>query len=103
MFQKKKANYTAIAANLLDSKRWLTHGQMIGWQDAKQIELEVEYLDPRSELWLSLWELYCLQRLSIKDNQKLFESNYASLPIDGSGSTESHTTHLRDPAEGGIA
>ena len=86
MFQKKKANYTAIAANLLDAKRWLTHGQMIGWQDATQMELEVEYLDPRCELWLSFWELYCLQRLAIKDNQKLFESNYASLSFDGPAS-----------------
>jgi len=84
MFQRKKANYTAIANDLLDSKRWLTHGQMIGWQDARQMELEVEYLDPRSDLWLNIWQLYCLQRLAIKDHQKLFESNYASLTFDGS-------------------
>lgn len=83
MFQGKKANYTAIVADLLDSKRWLTHGQMIGWQDAKQMELEVEYLNPRSDLWLIFWQLYCLQRLAIKDHQKLFESNYASLIFDG--------------------
>jgi ATP-dependent protease ClpP protease subunit len=87
MFQNKKANYTAIVADLLDSRRWLTHGQMISWEDAQQLELEVEYLDPRSELWLRLWELYCLQRLAIKDHQKLFESNYASLIFDGPVST----------------
>ncbi len=87
MFQKKKANYTAIAAALMDTSRWLTHGQMIGWEDARQMELEVEYLDPRGEPWLSFWQLYCLQRLAIKDREKLFESNYASLVIDGRAGT----------------
>jgi hypothetical protein len=82
MFQKKKANYTAIADALLDSKRWLTHGQMIGWADAEQMELEIEYLDPRSEEWQNYWQLYCLERLAIKDRQKIFESNYASLSFD---------------------
>lgn len=47
------------------------------------MELEVEYLDPRREPWLSYWRLYCLQRLAVKDRQKLFESDYASLLIDG--------------------
>ena len=83
MFQNKKTNYTKIASELMDTKRWLTHGQMIGWQDAKQMELEVQYLPPESEDWRAYWRLYCLLRLAVKDNQKLFESDYASWALEG--------------------
>jgi len=57
---------------------------MISWQDAQdpRIGLTVEYLDPRSELWQEYWQLYCIQRLAVRDNQKLFESDYASLVFD---------------------
>jgi hypothetical protein len=83
MLQTKQANYTEIAAKLMDTKRWLTHGQMISWQAAQDLGLEVEYLRPHDELWSQYWQLYCLQRLAIKDRQKLFESDYASLCVDG--------------------
>ena len=82
MFHNKKATYTKIASDLLDTKRWLTHGQMIGYQAAQSLDLEVEYLQSDSEEWRAYWRLYCLQRLAIKDNQKLFESDYVSLPMD---------------------
>ena len=83
MFQKKKGTYTKIAADLMDTNRWLSHGQVIGWEDAKQLELEVQYLEPESDEWREYWSLYCLQRLSVKDREKLFESDYASLPMEG--------------------
>src|SRR5208283_1242527 len=84
MFQQKTANYTKIASDLMDTNRWLSHGQMIGWQAAKQLELEVEYLHPENEEWRSYWSLYCLLRLAVKDGDKLFEADYASLPMSGS-------------------
>lgn len=83
MFQNKTVNHTKIVGDLMDIKRWPSHGQMISWQDATQMELEVEYLDPQKEPWLSYWKLYCLQRLAVKDRQKLFESDYVSLVFDG--------------------
>jgi hypothetical protein len=82
MFRTKKATYTKIAYDLMDTNRWPAHGQMIGWEDAKQMELEVEYLGPESEEWRSYWSLYCLQRLSVKDREKLFEADYASLSME---------------------
>jgi hypothetical protein len=82
MFQQKKANYTKIASDLMDTKRWATHGQIIDWEDATQLELVVEYLGPENEQWRSFWKLYCLQRWSVKDREKLFESDYASLPME---------------------
>jgi hypothetical protein len=82
MFQPrngKPGNLTKTAARLIDTNSWLSHGQMIGWQAAEEMELHVEYLDPNSEAWLAYWRLYCLQRLAVEDRQKLFESNFASM------------------------
>jgi ATP-dependent protease ClpP protease subunit len=76
-------SYTTIAGDLLDTKRWLTHGQMIGPDDAKKIGLLVEYLPPTDTQWRRYWRLYCRQRLAVQDRQKLFESHYVSLPVDG--------------------
>jgi hypothetical protein len=83
MFQTEKGNFTDIVRLLMDIKRWPSHGQMINWQDAHEIGLLVDYLDPESEEWRSYWQLYCLQRLAVKDRQKLFESEYTSLVVEG--------------------
>ena len=76
-------NWTKTARELLETTRWLSHGQMISWEDARDpaIGLVVEYLDYRSETWQDYWRLYCLQRLAVGDRQKLYESDYASLVI----------------------
>jgi len=82
MFRSGVGNYTKIASDLIDTRRWLSHGQMISFQDARQIGLSVEYMDPQSDGWQAYWQLYCLQRLAVGDRQKLFESDYASLVLD---------------------
>ncbi|MBN8279145.1 MAG: hypothetical protein J0M16_00870 [Gammaproteobacteria bacterium] len=82
MFHEKKTTYTKVAAELMNTSKWLTHGQMIGYQSAKSLELEVHYLKPTSEEWREYWGLYCQQRIAIRDHQKLFESEYASLILD---------------------
>lgn len=79
--QPTKATYSQIAGDLMNIEKWQSHGQMIGAQAAMQIGLEVEYMDPASEPWLSYWQLYCHQRLAVKDNERLFESDYASFPL----------------------
>src|SRR5687767_13164201 len=33
MFRSGTGNFTKIAADLMDTRRWLSHGQMIGFQD----------------------------------------------------------------------
>ncbi len=77
-------NWSQTASELLDTKRWQSHAQMISWEDAKdpRIGLNVEYLDPKSDEWQGYWQLYCLQRLAVRDHQKLYESDYTSLLID---------------------
>ena len=73
--------FTKVAAELIgDTKRWQTHSQMIGWQVAKEIGLEVQNLDPTNDEWRLFWRLYCLQRLSLGEERgKLFESEHVSL------------------------
>ena len=78
---REGGNWSKTAAELLDTTRWLSHSQMISWEDAQDIGLVVEYLDYRSELWQGFWQLYCFQRLAVGDHQKLYESDYASLVI----------------------
>lgn len=80
MFQNNpNGNFSQTAADLIDNKKWQSHGQMIGADDALQIGLEVEKLDPSSEIWRNYWQLYCLQRFALKDGERLFESDYVSL------------------------
>jgi hypothetical protein len=84
MFRRNPGNYTKIAAELTDTKTWLSHGQPIGWQTASNMGLIIEFMDPANEDWQNYWQLYCLQRLAVGDRQKLFESDYASFGVDGS-------------------
>jgi hypothetical protein len=80
--RRKGRNFSQITSDLMDIGRWPSHGQMIKWQDVKDIGLPVTYLPPRSEHWQAYWRLYCLLRLAVKDRQNIFESTYASLILD---------------------
>lgn len=72
-------NYSAISDKLMDIDRLPSHGQMINWEMARDIGLEIDYLDMNDALWRKYWSLYCHLRLSIKDAQRIFESRYVSL------------------------
>ena len=80
-------NWSKTVSELLETTRWLSHGQMISWEDARdpQIGLVVEHLEYHSETWQDYWRLYCLQRLAVGDRQKLYESDYVSLIIGPAG------------------
>jgi ATP-dependent protease ClpP protease subunit len=80
--KRKGRNFSQIAGALMDTTRWPSHGQMIKWQDVKDLGLPVEYLSPRSKRWQAYWQLHCLLRLAVKDRQNIFESTYASLILD---------------------
>ena len=74
-------NWTKTADELLDTTRWQSHSQMISWEDARELELVVEYLDYQSNDWKKYWDLFCHQRLSVGDRQKLYESSTVSLVV----------------------
>lgn len=80
--KRKGRNFSQITSALMDIGRWPSHGQMIKWQDVRDLGLPVDYLPPRSERWQAYWRLYCLLRLAVKDRQKIFESSLASLILD---------------------
>jgi len=79
--KRRGANFSFIASELMDTNKYPSHGQMIGWEVARDIGLNVEYLPPSDATWKLYWELYCLLRLAVTDDQKIFESGYASLVI----------------------
>lgn len=82
MFRDQSGNFTAVATDLADNARWLSHGAVINSDDAIDIGLRIDYRDAHSDEWQAYWRLYCEQRLALRSNtEKLFESNYASLPI----------------------
>ena len=81
---RESGNWSGTASELLDTGRWRSHSQMISWEDAQHpdtIGLVVEHVDQQSDEWQGYWRLYCLQRLEINNDQKLYESSYASLVI----------------------
>ena len=74
-------NWSKTVSELLDTQRWLSHAQMISWEDARdpQIGLVVEYHEYHSQDWQDYWRIHCLQRLAVGEHQKLYESDYVSL------------------------
>lgn len=81
MFRIVPGNYTQIPADLMDTDKWPTHGQVIDAQDALRIGLSIQVLDRRSPLWDAIWTLYTHQRMALGANSKLFESQYVCLPM----------------------
>lgn len=81
LLKRRGANFSKIANDLMDINTYPSHGQMIGWEAARNIGLNVEYLAPTDALWRKYWALYCHLRLAIESDQRIFESNYVSLPM----------------------
>ena len=80
-------NWSWTVTKLLDKERWISHGQVISWEDALDPEmgLAVEYYPYHSDEWQDYWRLYCLQRLAVGEAQKLYESEHAFLLIGSVG------------------
>lgn len=76
-------SYTKVAADLTNNERWHSdHGAVIDSEDAQAMGLHVEYLAPDCKEWQAYWRLYCEQRLALEPRDaKLFESDFASLPL----------------------
>jgi hypothetical protein len=81
MFRITPGNYTKIPSDLMDTDQWQTHGQVIDAQDARRIGLNVQALDRRDPLWDAIWTLYSHQRMALRGDSKLFESEYVCLPM----------------------
>lgn len=100
MFKAAPGQVTHIAGELINIKRWLSHGQMISFDDAKDLGLTVEYASHKDETWAQYWRLYCRQRVAITPRQKLFESDHVCLTLDApSGQDGSKTSRPSRSAE----
>lgn len=73
---------STISSELMSPSRWKTHGQPITHADAAQLGLPVTYIPSSDPRWIRYWKLYCLQRLAIGENGKIFESAFVSQVLD---------------------
>lgn len=80
---RENGTYTSIATRLLDANEWLSHGKVIGADEAERMGITVQRLATNDPTWDACWRLYCLQRLAVmKTGHKLFESEQASLIVE---------------------
>ena len=70
-----------IASRLCDATRYLSHGAMIDAEEADEMGLKVEYLQPHSDLWQRIWRLYDLYEMAVRElpASKIYESIRASV------------------------
>jgi len=79
---------TQVAKWLSEGKKYKSHGKVIDFKEAHDgLKLNVELIDPNSDLWSDVWELYCrsiafLQRQQRQGAAKLFESDSVSLVLN---------------------
>lgn len=60
LLKRRGANFSKIASDLMDISRYPSHGQMIGWEAARNIGLNVDYRPLTDQSWRKYWALYCL-------------------------------------------
>jgi hypothetical protein len=68
-------------AKLSSSDSYKSHGAVIDYEEAIQLGLSAEYLDPTSELWRRVWLLYCMYDYDAKAKNlgKIFEGSSWSI------------------------
>ncbi len=82
LLKRRGANFSKVAHDLMDINAYPSHGQMIGWEAARNMGLAITYMAPTDALWRKYWTLYCHLRLAIEGgDQRIFESNYVSMPM----------------------
>ncbi len=86
MLQSDPAHAKKVAEWLSDGKTYKSHGKVIDYVEAKtKLKLNVEVINPDTELWYWIWELYVRSFMFLKqsgpDVAKLFESEKVSLTM----------------------
>jgi len=81
MCKGNKEKAENIANELLNVKKYLSHGAVIDYKEAKTIGLNVEYCDPSKELWQAMWRLFASYEIVLNQQnaQKVFESSRVSI------------------------
>lgn len=70
-----------IADALCDTAKYTSHGAVIDAEEAKNIGLNVEYLEPENALWKLIWKLFCAYEVELRrtNSSKIVESEKVSL------------------------
>ncbi len=84
MLKADPAQAEKVAKLLSSGETYLSHGKVINHDEAKNVlKLDVEKIDPASELWADIWELHWRSILFFERNPpmaaKLYESESQSL------------------------
>lgn len=75
-----------VAEWLSSGVKYKSHGKVIDYAEAHDVlKLNVERIEPKSDLWSSIWELYCRSTLFLQQQgphaAKLFENEKVSLTM----------------------
>jgi len=85
MLKNDTAKAKEVATKLSDGKTYRSHGKVIDYEEAKKVlGLNVECIDPKSELWSCIWELYLRANFHLQamNGIKLFESKKCSVTMN---------------------
>lgn len=61
----KHISAVEIENNFLDDSKTFSHGRLIGWKDAKDLGLEVEYVDKFDDRWKLVWEIHTRSKMAL--------------------------------------
>ena len=75
-------NFTLAPSQLMDRDTYPSHGQLIGWETARDhVGLDVSFMDRDDDLWQLYWRLYCYLRSAVEGRRKIFESSRVSILV----------------------
>jgi hypothetical protein len=83
MFKGQQNEAERIAEELINIEKYPNHGQVINYQDAKKIGLNVVYRPDTDRYWQAMWQLYInyIIMMREKESVKIYESTYSSIMI----------------------
>jgi len=78
---KDASEITGVISKISDTAGYMSHGAVIDYDEAKNLGLSVEYLEPDDDVWRRLWLLYCMYDYDTKVKKfgKVFEGNKFSI------------------------
>lgn len=86
MLKKDPTQAKNVAEWLSDGSTYKSHGKVIDYEEAKNtLKLNVEQINPDSEIWYWIWELYVRSIHFMRTNPnaaKMYESNHTSLMMN---------------------
>lgn len=74
-----------VVEAFVSGTKYKSHGQVINYEEAKKLGLNVEFVEPQSELWNLVWELYVRSTHFLsqtKNAAKLFETDTSSITMN---------------------